>query len=450
MKISRYVFVHEVEPGWWGLYTPFKQRVCFVSNEVWQRLSKLEFNMIRPSSLQALMDKKIVVNDSFDDTCLDDFRRRATAQISAMFLVVAQDCNLACRYCVVQGNVTDQRRMTDRMTVQTAKAAIDLFSRLLDASETQEARVTYYGGEPLLNPEVIKATIPLVQGIRARSLTRPVGAVVITNGMIYDEETANLLKEYAVPVAISLDGMAEQHDAARVTKAGTGSHATILGTMKRYQDKGLQLAISCTIGKHNVRNLADIARFVVREFGIREIEFQMPYVVPNAGNEFYIPMAEATEHMLAACDVMIDELGMCEFTTLRRLETFANVYWRHRDCGAVGGQIVVSPTGKVGPCHSLVGSGKYFNGDVNDPTYSFFDDPLFKEWTSRIPVNMPDCEGCAFIALCGGGCAYNALTSYGTIWAKDPQVCPYLEKFLPWILERLWRGRGCLRCVFRR
>jgi uncharacterized protein len=151
-------------------------------------------------------------------------------------------------------------------------------------------------------------------------------------------------------------------------------------------------------------------------------------------------MSEAADHMLHAAQVMMDELGVSEFTTLRRLESFINGHWRHRDCGAAGGQIVVSPTGKLGPCHSLVGSGTCFQGDVNDPDYDFFADPVFADWSGRIPVNMPQCEGCPFIALCGGGCPYNALTAHGTIWDKDPQVCPYLEKLVPWILERLWHG----------
>ena len=167
-----------------------------------------------------------------------------------------------------------------------------------------------------------------------------------------------------------------------------------------------------------------MAQFFVREIGVTDIEFQMPYQVPDKGNAFYVSMAEATEHLLRATDVMMDELGVDEFSTLRRLESFITGHWRHRDCGAVGGQIVISPTGKVGPCHSLVGSGICFSGNVNDPEYDVFEDPVLAEWSSRIPVNMPQCEGCPFIALCGGGCPYNALTAHGTIWEKETASLP--------------------------
>jgi uncharacterized protein len=302
--------------------------------------------------------------------------------------------------------------------------------------------VTYYGGEPLLNPAVIEATLPRIRAIEARGLTRPVEAVMITNGYLFNDSVADLMKRHGLAVCVSMDGDAVHHDAARVTHAGKGTHARILDNIRRYQDKGIRMGLSCTIGRHNVAALDEVARYLVGATGIREIEFQMPYQVPDAGNPMYVSMQEATDHMLRATDVMIDELGVDEFTTYRRLQSFIEGHWRHRDCGASGGQIVVSPNGQLGPCHSLVGSGRCFGGDVRDPGYDFFADPNFAEWSARIPVNMSQCHGCPFIALCGGGCPYNALIAHGTIWDKDPQVCPYLAKLVPWILERLWRGRS--------
>lgn len=441
MKLSRYSFAHQVEPGWWGLYSPFEHNVCFVSDATWRKIEVADFAALSQPTLVELRHKKHLVDDDFDRTCLDDYRRNAMTRINAMYLVVVQQCNLACRYCVVENNVVDLAKMRDRMSVDTASAAIDLFTKLLDGCLAPEARVTFYGGEPLLNAQVIEATLPRIRNIQARGLKRPVEAVMITNGTIYNEKIANLFKRYGSAICISLDGTAEQHDAARITLKGGPTHSKVVETIKRYQDKGIRLGISCTIGRHNYTVLAEMARFFVHEIGVRDVEFQMPYQVPDERNAFYVSMSDATDQMLRAADLMMDELGVDEFTTLRRLQSFISGHWRHRDCGAAGGQIVVSPTGKVGPCHSLVGSGKCFAGDVNDPAYDIFEDPVLAEWSSRIPVNMPQCEGCPFIALCGGGCPYNALTAYGTIWEKDPQVCPYLEKLVPWILTRLWRGR---------
>jgi uncharacterized protein len=441
MKLSRYTFAHKVDQGWWGLYTPFEHGVSFVSDKVLHHVEAGEFGAIRETTVAELRGKKFLVEDGFDETCLEPYRDKATTRINAMYLVVIQKCNLACRYCVVENNVVDPARMKDRMSVKTAMSSIDHFARLLDGASASEARVTFYGGEPLLNPDVIMASVPRIRNIQARGLRRPVEAVMITNATVYNEDVADLFKKYHCAICISLDGMAEQHDAARITTKGLPTHSTVIETIRRYQDKGIQLGASCTIGRHNVDSLPELAKYIVSEVGIKDLEFQMPYQVPDEGNRFYVSMSDAADQMLRAATILMDELGVDEYTTLRRLESFTKGYWRHRDCGAAGGQIVISPTGKIGPCHSLVGSGSCFNGDVNDPNYDLFQDQTIAEWSSRIPVNMPQCEGCAFIALCGGGCPYNALTAHGTIWEKDPQVCPYLEKLVPWILDRLWKNQ---------
>ena len=87
---------------------------------------------------------------------------------------------------------------------------------------------------------------------------------MITNGTLYSEEVADLFRQYGSAVCVSIDGMAKQHDAARVTHAGMPTHARVLENIKRYQDKGLRMGLSCTIGRHNVQALSEVARFFVR------------------------------------------------------------------------------------------------------------------------------------------------------------------------------------------
>ena len=112
--------------------------------------------------------------------------------------------------------------------------------------------------------------------------------------------------------------------------------------------------------------------------------------------------------------------------------------FNHRDCGAVGSQVVVSPGGMIGPCPSLVHNKEFFPGDIGDKKSSPDTLPIFSEWRQRVPVNMPACRGCPGIALCGGGCPYNALVQKGSIWEKDPQQCDYITEFIDWLIRQEW------------
>ena len=134
--------------------------------------------------------------------------------------------------------------------------------------------------------------------------------------------------------------------------------------------------------------------------------------------------------------------GIIEGTTYRRLRDFSLGQIHLKDCGASGSQLVVAPDGSIGPCHSLVGTRTFFEGNVQEPSCDPRHMDNFLEWARRFPLNMPMCVTCPYISLCGGGCIYNSYVSNGTIWGKDPQVCTYMKEMADWILRDLWQDTG--------
>lgn len=361
----------------------------------------------------------------------------ACAKIAGMFLVVTRNCNLQCRYCVVECNEKKSVRKKGHMSVETGLAAVAYFERLLQASQPRQTRVTYYGGEPTMNRDVLLATLPRIAAIDYPGQVYPVGAAVITNAYRYHDDVARALKQHGGGVCVSLDGEAEHHDLARVTPDGKATHAAVVENIRRYQDMGLDVDLSCTVGRHNIDSLPEIVRYFVQDIGISDIEIQIPYLV-QTGNPDFISSDALADQLLKAYDVLLD-LGSQEFTCYRRVQNFLNGSFRYRDCGAAGGQITVDPDGRFGPCHSMVGNKEFFTGSVHDSHFDVCESPLFAEWSRRIPINMPQCRDCPYIGICGGGCLFNAWGDSKDIWQKDPQVCLYMEKLLPWVIRRLWR-----------
>jgi uncharacterized protein len=436
-KVTKYLSEVDVGEGWLGLYVPFEHGLCFISQASWSRIKLGDYGSVSRQTVELLKTKNVLVSKEFDEHCLDPYHRTACARINAMFLIVTRRCNFACRYCVVECNVKDSHRTAGHMNTETGVAAVDYFARLLEASQPLQTRVTYYGGEPTLNKAVLLATLPRIAEIRYRGQYHQVGSALITNGYQFDEDVTASLRCHRGGVCISLDGRAEQHDQARVTASGLPTHSRVIENIRRYQDAGIDVDISCTIGKHNIDVLPEIVRYFVKDVGISDIEIQIPYFV-KTGNPDFIAADRLADQLLAAYDVLL-ELGTQEFTCYRRVHDFLIGRWRHRDCGAAGGQVTVSPDGRLGPCHSMVGNEQFFVGSVHDQNFDICSSPLFMEWSRRIPVNMPACHGCSLIGLCGGGCLFNAWVANGDIWKRDPQVCPYLQKLLPWIVRRIWK-----------
>ena len=116
-------------------------------------------------------------------------------------LLMAQGCNLGCRYCYAWRNGSNQ--LDTLMSFRVAKASVD---HLVERSAKRpELQITFFGGEALLNFPTIKKTVEY-----CRSLEGPKGKTfhfeVVTNGTLLDEEVTKFLVSERFRMMISIDG----------------------------------------------------------------------------------------------------------------------------------------------------------------------------------------------------------------------------------------------------
>lgn len=150
-------------------------------------------------------------------------------RLNQLTLQVTQQCNLRCDYCAFSGIYEKNRLHTSqRMSLETAKKAIDFFfmrNRVLSS-----VTVGFYGGEPLLEFELIKQCVEYskscVEGKR-------INFNMTTNGTLLTDEIANYLVENDFSLSISLDGSKEEHDANRKFADGSGSFDIVIRNIKR-------------------------------------------------------------------------------------------------------------------------------------------------------------------------------------------------------------------------
>jgi len=443
MRPSKQLYVTDLSDTWKGIYSPFGHHMAFVSNETWENLKKGHYHLVNDAIIRYLVESNILVEEGFEERWLRSKLRPPEVRLNAMYLVITQKCNFACRYCVVQENINDTLRCQDRMSPYIASLAVDLFERHLRRIQPRDARVTFYGGEPMLNQEVIFHVVPKIKAIHYPNQTATVEIVMITNGYLYNPEITELFKKYGVGVCVSIDGKKHHHDMARITKGsgGKGTFDRVIENYKKYYATGLSMGISCALGRHNAFDIPEIAEFFAKDLKGRFVEFQTPYQVSDEGNPLWVSTSEIAERLMEAYEVL-RSYGIVEGTTYRRLRDFMRGRIHYTDCGAPGSQLTIAPDGMLGPCHSLVGSRTFYAGNVADPNCDPVELDNFQEWSGRFPLNMPICQGCPFITICGGGCPYNAYVSAGSIWAKDPQVCGYMEEMIEWILRHLWKKTG--------
>ena len=131
----------------------------------------------------------------------------------------SNDCNLRCKYCYADGGkyATKCGKMMSR----------EVFDGLLDQLEKDGVEridiVSFFGGEPLMNYELIQYALPLM-----KKKFQIGNFEIVTNAWLLTEDKIETFKEYDVRLVISCDGPKEVTDFLR----GKGTYAK---TMEAYK-----------------------------------------------------------------------------------------------------------------------------------------------------------------------------------------------------------------------
>ena len=150
-----------------------------------------------------------------------------------LLLNVTENCNLRCSYCVFGGTYEHFRKHSEaQMTWEVAHLAIDDF--LAHAKLSESPVISFYGGEPLLNIELIRQAVAYVK--QGHPDTN-VGFGMTTNGMLLHGPTAQFLAENSFVITISLDGPRETHDRCRRDAGGKPVWDRLIANIRRFLEE---------------------------------------------------------------------------------------------------------------------------------------------------------------------------------------------------------------------
>lgn len=154
-------------------------------------------------------------------------------RLGQLVLQVTQQCNLRCEYCIYSGIYNDHRQhQSSFMTYDIAKKAIDFYLQRID--EVVDVRVGFYGGEPLLQLELIKKC---VEYIESRVNGHTIQFNMTTNGTLLTDDAVDFLIAHHFRISISLDGPKEDHNINRKFRSGEGSFDTIMANVQRLKKR---------------------------------------------------------------------------------------------------------------------------------------------------------------------------------------------------------------------
>ena len=163
-----------------------------------------------------------------------------TNQLQDIVLQVTQNCNLRCDYCAYSGKYHNRVHANKKMSLSTAKQALDF--AICHSGSTQELAIGFYGGEPLLEFELMKQIVAYIKKIYPEKNVR---YGLTTNATLLTDEVAQFFQENDFQVVISIDGPKEIHDLQRRFANGRGSYDVVMSNLLRIKQKYPSLYQRC-------------------------------------------------------------------------------------------------------------------------------------------------------------------------------------------------------------
>lgn len=162
------------------------------------------------------------------------------SKMQQLILQVTQNCNLRCEYCSYSGSYYNRKHSNARMDAETAKKAVDFYIKHSHASNS--LFIGFYGGEPLLEIELIKHVVEYVKNNYSE---KEIKFNLTTNGTLLYGDTLDFLVQNNFTCMVSLDGPREVHDKQRRFVDGRGSFDVIRENLSKMKQKYLEYYKTC-------------------------------------------------------------------------------------------------------------------------------------------------------------------------------------------------------------
>jgi len=319
--------------------------------------------------------------------------------VKSLCLMVAQDCNLRCKYCFGDGGCYGGHRAV--MSPEVGCAAVDFIVN--GCGPRKHCEIDFFGGEPLMNLHTVKEVTAYVRK-REQETGKEFKLTLTTNGMLLSDKNIAWLNDNNISVVLSSDGRREVHDAMRPDSRGNGTYDVVMRNFRKLVEArgGNDYYLRGTYTRENMDFTKDVLAMNEAGFDILSME---PVVLKDSPLGF-------TEEDLPRIFAEYDRLTETYLSRVRAGKGFFFFHFnmdlnhgpcvakRLAGCGAGHEYYAVAENGDLYPCHQFVGRENYrlgsvFTGVENTELPTYF--------RNSHVLNKPLCRDCWARFYCSGG-----------------------------------------------
>ncbi|WP_180964091.1 radical SAM/SPASM domain-containing protein [Haloimpatiens massiliensis] len=380
---------------------------------------QIKFKENKLTSLQRMVFKKFVYSN-FDidnkNKMLSDENFKKTGIINHLQFMVQLSCNLKCKYCYAdEGTYGFSNNI-----ILDKNHAVVILNNLIKKGIHKIDKITFFGGEPSIYPEVIKAICEHCKYLNSKGdLVSIPKFYMVTNGTNLNELLIETIKEYEIKLTISLDGPLYINDQLRINKNGEGTYTCVYNNLIKMKKNSIKPAmVEATYT--NIHEINNISRCDLRNILKKELSIPIVYLADCTSTKFKPKTVENVQEgiLKRIDDAMINnniaELDNEILNLIKRILNHLNnkSITNNLYCSSGYKMISILGNGAYYPCHRFVGNENYKIGNILDDKINL----SFKDILKKNEIEY--CKDCWASEFCNK-CTWKLLNEKNTSFISD-------------------------------
>lgn len=339
-----------------------------------------DFSSFSDLDLKTLLSYGILKTHSADyefENYVNSLNQNTVSEEAYYKVLTTTACNARCFYCF--------ERNFPKLTMSPDMAEIVADFILKGASKYGKLRIDWFGGEPLINTEVIDH----ISNIINNSDNIDYSSGMITNGSLFNEKTIiKSITEWNLKnVQITLDGIGLEYDAIKNYK-DESSFEKVIDNIHMLVDYKVKVTIRINYSNKNVDSVLKLIDYLYKEFKNNLHVYCSPIFDNNPSK----PLDTSYE---------TDELVYSKLLSYGYVNPILMLKVRSVGCGlaALPDHFVIGPDGRIYKCAESMLCPTSEIGNVIDGVTNTYNSKL---WASRDVIE--ECKQCTLYPICLGGC----------------------------------------------
>ncbi|MGL5716593.1 MAG: radical SAM protein [Paraclostridium sp.] len=361
------------------------------SIEVYNDIENIEIEKINDKNILHIINN-LESNGFLVEDGLDEYKYYENLHIKTKFaqrslnltIALTLDCNMACPYCF-------ETRTDSYMDTELADSIITFIKRYHELSDINELSINWFGGEPLLNVDIIEYLSEKLINYCSNNDIKYT-ATITTNGVLLNKKNAYILNKYNVKRAnLTIDGIKDIHNKRRILKDKRDSFDIILENINECKDI-LPVVVRINIDKTNIDGVYELFNLLYEN----KIQFYYKPVL-NPNNEKKLQETCYTQDEFSKIDIKLAEY------IHENLGNYIDAIYPSIKLISCNGYkpnyFVIDPSGLLYKCNAHLNDPEKSVGNIFEGIVSH------SRNTDWISLNIPDkCSTCNKLPICSTPC----------------------------------------------